>query len=468
MSEFSGKNQILTTARELTGIQHESAADTPMTVTRTGTVYEVKFELPPISSQEFIQFLNQTAPDQRTQTAGGIRADWVFALPDHADRELAKSHSKIPAWGDFTIRASNYVALANDAEIPYFLSNPLQSERAFQSWKAQLPAPQPTSMIVSRWVDDLRILDSDSNLDAETRLAEITKDQILNRFANSPVSLMLKQLSRAGFRDVEDIFRCVIETSEGRKYRNSVTKEVIRRFSKKPFEHRVDVQKAFIAVLADRDDIKTREILENLISNGLSKMAVARGLIPVTDDNGNPSYVHPDDLPKCEDYFGSFRTDTVPADYRELAKEPEVLESGGIFYKRRDMTLRYNSNKRKITSFSTSSYELVDKPWKFFAEPILRWTVDGSRKRDLELVSEVKHDSIDGTQIVQDGVFGLMIAAHLSDDVELPQKLGLRINGAQFRQEQRMGAAQLPLLALMLKNKIMNGSFIESAERAVL
>jgi len=89
--------------------------------------------------------------------------------------------------------------------------------------------------------------------------------------------------------------------------------------------------------------------------------------------------------------------------------------------------------------------------------PLLSWrNVDGQR----EFIIERRTEHTDGL-IFHDGVLGIMLAAYLSPDVTKDWPRTMSIRGSR---EQVIGAAQVPVLALMRRAQLLKTDFVEAAE----
>ncbi len=433
--------------------------------------FGLEFQRPPFEAEEFIDFFNEASPSQEVQSSIAIAGDWVIAtngIAGDQQKRLADLHRRIPSWLEFLPRATHYYSLAKNVPWMNYIY-PLTPEDEESFWK---DAPKPLSksnfvMAVSQGIVGTQEKTS------ELRYANSVIGQVMtNRAANEPealakelgkqpTALMIKGLQKLGFCDVVLCLEAVVrELNPSLLGRQSVNKEVVSKLSKMPFEERTRIQSLFVEILLGLklEDESSAKIIDRIADNLAREY---KALVQI-DDNGEKQFV----------IFDS-NVEKVPLDYRQKADPYKLVKIDDDFSQwiKKVHTVDMGDFNLSLMTYITRDYQksfygTVVKTRRYRAVPSIVWIAEHSGK-EREVSLEISATGVNlGAPIttVSDGLFGLIGVHFLDQQIELPEELGLP--GSEVKQ--RMGAAQLPLLALMYKKKIVgNSRLLTSAEALV-
>jgi hypothetical protein len=454
-TELDMQQIVTTTARELIDSSAEDKfglLDCPLQIAcavgAAATRYQIIFDRPLFSSDEFIDFHNVASPSKQRQLPGGIAGDWVFATGSHSSTGLASGHAKIPAWKIFTERAEAYTALASNA------SKPPSYGVDFVSLKANLPELKPYDTTQQR----VRALVTSELRDLQrAEPAAMPKNQSLEtirEYALKPPKLFLKRMEDGGFVGSRELLKHLVSIRHP-NYAGFNTKMVIRNFAKWPFAERQAIQSKVVDILCGVGGEPPEELIDLLSKVRVLQVRLG-SILKCINADGVPSYADARQIRSS----GM----TVPLDYRDVERPcDETVSTVDYALPLWRMPVWYldrNGDYRSDTrEFRGSPRKLRD----VVARPIVEWQVD--RATSSRIFSD-KHRTIDQeaelpTLRVEDGVFGLVAVHYLDQVVELPKTRSLKVY--EKPRSQDMGAAQLPLLALMFKKEIVARSKLLTA-----
>jgi hypothetical protein len=285
---------------------------------------------------------------------------------------------------------------------------------------------------------------------------------VLYSLAKNPTKLLLKQLAKAGWTDAPIVLRKIVELGNPTKYRNLHTNDVVNRFARRSHEQRIDTQTILIdrltGIETDASSIARKNVVGIIIGERLEK----RGLIPCIGKDGIRGYVPADSIKD----MGWAVSRGVPVDYRHIDKP--VIEQQDYygnymqeFFSIEARALHPGDNRTHMTTISHrgTSRKLRDVT----IVPAFTWRKkDGVRDFDLSWRDEHFTDGDIPERRIHDGLFGLIVVHYLSQDFAMPETRPLRTMSTKV--EQGMGAAQLPLLTLMFRDKIENSSLVQAIE----
>lgn len=448
-----------TTARQLLGDFERpdefGLLDSPLYIRRSEQKevihYDVVVDRDPFSAEEFIRFFNQASPSEGQQSPAMIGGDWVLAV-NSSESALTRLHAKIPAWAEMKERAEGYTAIARNASRPY-----THHEQRYDEWVKFLPVVRSMDEIRQDFIREARedVARSIEAIQSGDVRAQLKKYEI-EKLQKAPTVLLLKRLEQRGFANAKMVLSGLIKAQYETR-RKHHQNDVIKWFARKPFSERHPTQSMLVNALTERDPDVTDRFLDAVEDQVANARLAAVGYAPCIDDDGVPGYVPftsgvnawQNPVPIDRRDLDNWKLVSINEDYEAEQLRIKVWSRYSTQSQIRISTNFYNRNIRKVREVT--------------AVPLIRWNTDGEKRIvDITTVYEKVDGTDKPTMRLTDGVFGLVTVQYLSGDVELPKRLGIPGAG----RDQVMGAAQMPLLALMFRNKIMRGRFVELVEKA--
>lgn len=475
MAMITEASQVLmTTPRELLGVDNEQLEmiglmDCDMMISSVahedGTTYSVELDTPPQEVDQFTQFLNTVAPSDVAQYPFGIKADWEVAL-DPYDR-LHKLHARLgESWDEFVLHAPSMIDMM-DSKVEFWGHASRIGD--YDKWLADLPKPVRLNPNWCRMAVTM----------GTRRLLKELGDKGLE---NSDVVLdALLQNAMEWKRDFSE------QTPEWKKahadLRNSMdTLELpdrIEAFAKLPSSYRRWGQGNLMRFFTHEDSyvplfLQHGRFWSRYVLHPSYSVQGVPDSTDIIDKNGQKAVVVSSKLSWAR----------IPRDYRELAKAKrrQIMHENGRYLAEAiivDMGFAYSGGKRATEKFV--DYDTVRQISGVAVSPLIEWTdvrtPAGFRRTSWNL-EVTAHDHMRGElpyTTYRSGLVGLIAVAGFSPDVvghrnwratnKLPARQG--DTQEQMDREQQMGAAQLPLLALMVKQRLSNGFFTNKVREAL-
>lgn len=456
------------TPQELTGqpleeLQKVGLADCELDVFASQheevTSYEVVVRTPPLEVDRFVGLLNFVAPSQYDQFTRGIENDWAIA--QRPNDSLHKAHERLgEPWQEFVRHSAPFLEVIrsgsdywpNTSDIDYY-----------DTWRSRIP--EPLALEPEKWTYESY---------------------------NMPVADLIRQMKAGGVPEIEQILltaaKLVIEW--GKDFNFEYGPEFVRMQQKLEKVFQYNVQYKQIAAFAKLPR-RYRAVVQG---NALAHIFEDQKYIPEIF-NGHYwctyklglSY-HSNKLPNFQqiiDAHGIPRIINtglswgfgVPIDYRAIEQATiTTLEHPNKLFSAQalvvDMGRDTYGNKRKQEVFIDR--RTVTRTKALEMHPLMAWqdtlTLQGEPRTQWDLRNVIQERMKNGmlTRMHHNGLLGLIISAGFSKDILGHEKLWkterkLPKNDAV----QQMGAAQLPLLALMFQRQIAHGSFVNAIRQEV-
>lgn len=408
--------------REALGVSFEeieplALLDAPVqvysSISETGTPrFDVTIGHNPLDGLDLLNFLKTIAPEKPNNHIEGILGDWDIINPANQERnsfnrDLAELHAKLgTSWEEFAKSQPAFYHPLEDAKLPYSLYD--------NGYWSGTPKLIP-----------------------EERAKQMENSTILSGYAKSaPPTLedMVEKLRAIGIEVDEEALlgkaKNVINNGRLKKTKNYKpirSPDALRRkFMGWPKSQRRAFFRSFVYGLSDDERKKILEVRNEEIFDS----------VELADE---AIYCYPRrllDAPLAEVCASST---TV----REGAYEGEFIELTADDGEKCQVLLpkstRYVGGGRKVA-------------------PLISWQRDETGKRQF-IFERAPQPSTEEVSV--DGVLGALAVAYFSPEIrkEWPKHLGIGDSRKQF-----MGAAQVPVLALMRRAQLLKSPFIEQAE----
>lgn len=456
------------TPQELTGqpldeLQEFGLADCAVDVyaahQEEATTYEAVLQAPDLDIRSFVGLLSTIAPSDDFQYPINIENDWVYArMPDSDNYKI---HARLGApWQELTEHIDPFLEIVRSGS--EFWHPQAYNIDGYDHWRSTIP--EPLAIEPEKW---------------NYKSFAISTNELIHG------------LKAGGIEDVEKILlfmaKAVIDWGSGFKINEGPefvrTQQKLQRvfyskerykqvaaFAKLPLRYRALVQGNVLAHALDDNkhipltrsgDYWSTFILRPSYSN---EIPYYRKII---DQNGAQRVIKTDpswgyDIPKDYRAFEQAEITTVVHANGLHSADALVIDLGRKHYK--------GGTVKKVFV----DHRTIKCIKRVVARPVLQWqdahTPSGEIRTTWNLSDAVQECVIDGvpTRTHQIGLLGLIAAAGYSKDILGHEKLWKQERKLpKIAAEQVMGAAQLPLLALMYQRQIARGSFINAIRQEV-
>jgi len=399
---------------EPTGINY---LETPLRVFRTETAdgdrFDVSVDHEPLNGSQLFDFLKQAAPGGHNDTVPGVIDDWrIIDDPTENDKKLINLHHRLgSAWNEFVLSQPAFIATLRDAVVPDFRlkireeNHQILPELDGLNFSSNSIHYSLLNIIGSSLTDGLALLDATNTGISDVIYGLIARQ--LNIRCDNPKKHV----------QVNDRTRPMLEA----RFQNWGTK---RRLSL--------ISDALTMLGPDAPTKITRELRDIMYEFVILPDGKTR-LYP------RPFLAEGEALKKAYDQRYVVRKDNFVADAIEVKSSKGAM----ITYLVPHSIRRYASNP--------------------LISPLIAWERSGDGGRRL-----IIERSQDGSEPVhyRDGVLGAVALAYFSPEARADEESWPLAKPIGARRAQGMGAAQVPVLALMSEANLLTTDFIEAAEAA--
>lgn len=363
---------------------------------------------PPLGGQQLLSFLRQIAPNKTMQSALEVISDWriVDQTGDGNDyaNDIVRQHQRMGrSWLDFMKSRQAFLSvMEEDIGPPYF----------------------------GRWLDEIFL--SPDELSSSCY-------QYLISFASKSIKDMIEVLNSGGIEDAESlIFEALSsEVNQSRRGLQPITNR--DKITSRYRDWGKARQHSFMSHFF-------RSTLPEDKANDLIQSVADRDFTTFTSEDGQ-SYSYPKahlaegfDLQGCYD-----NRQTVKRMHFEAEVMDFIDEKGDI-----------------STIVMPGSLKQHDDFKPHLIKPLISWQKDSSDRRRF-----VIERGLEGDKTYIDGVLGILAVAYLSPSItrKWPIRKGITSRTSKnYSFEQRMTEAQVPVLALLLRDELLSSDFIKVAE----
>ncbi len=383
--------------------------DSPMQVFRSVTEdgddrFDLEIDHPPLSSLQFLGFLGHAAP-RTGDGVIGVHEDWKEILEATSGRwaYLMEIHGALGrAWEDFMPSLPDYVEVLGQARKPTFNG---YNTAEFVNVSDKERSVEGISIRLLAGVN-------------ANQLAQEPTDEIEAKVQNFLLHAIARQIGK--------------ETGKRQASTPQTTPEHIRRFSSWGNEKRYKVVRSALRATGPASRFKLMsEAIEQLLDK--AEFAGTEYLYPKSK-MADGLTLHDAFLTAREVRDGSWKANVI-----DIRRSDDKVES---------VVVRQTIKKER---------DLVE------ITPRIAWTRNGAGERGLILERD-RTEVADGT-VIGDGVLGAIALAYFQPQIRGRSEIWPKTMGAPgARNEQRIGAAQVPVLALMRRAQLLKTDFIEAVE----
>ncbi len=450
------------------------------TETEAGHEYSVDLDVEPFDSAGFVSLLNIVAPSERQQYHFGIVGDWLLAKDPNSD--LYKMHERIGRpWDEFLLHADSLIDVGRSHYENMWGGN-IRDIEHHDEWESSLPVPVPFDNERFRGAYDMntnqlfRMLESAGLKDPGSVLLSIIHEAAGIFEARKNAKFKLNDAPEY-LRTIESMTKILREPNDHR---------VLRAFAKLPKAQRRLIQGNMLAVMTGDENM-----IPAIVEDWGGRNTYVQHIIGL-DYKKEPTHTHKQVIDRqgrpaniSYGYRSGFFSSDVPYDYRKLddaaistvSDYSGYYEADALVIDTSNPKIRYYGKPNKVFIDSRTIRQIRDAR----ISPRVSWQdvprASGSVRTDWDL-GLTQHGETIGQmdRVVYDsGLLGLIVAAGLSSDVPRMGKVwkpekglpGDKNEPSQRDVQQEMGAAQLPLLALMQKHHIAQGNFAQRIREKV-